>query len=99
MTIELRRGGTSSDASTWDKVTDGLLYVAYGRTLVGFSIASGTLDSDYLLIVHPESYADMIRAMLHADPERAVKAIGVALQEGIPEQTIKEGDVWYAACG
>jgi hypothetical protein len=98
MTIELRRGGTSSDASTWDKVTDGLLYVAYGRALVGLSIEDGMPDGDYLLIVHPGSYADVIRAMLHADPERAVKAIGAALQGGIPEQTIKEGDVWFADC-
>jgi hypothetical protein len=99
MAIELRRGGTSSDASTWDKITDGLLYVAYGRALVGFSIASGMPDGDYLLIVHPESYADVIRAMLHADPEQAVKAIGAAFQDGIAEQTIKEGDVWFADCG
>jgi hypothetical protein len=99
MTIELRRGGTSSDASTWDKITDGLLYVAYGSALVGFSIATGMPDGDYLLVIQPESYGDMIRAMLHADPERALKAIGAALQDGIPERTIKEGDVWFADCG
>lgn len=94
MTIEVRRTGTLSDTSTGDKIADAHVAAEYGKAWLKFHTERGTGYSVYSLLLHPESYADIIRAMLHANPQEAVKAIGVALQDGVPERKLQDGEYW-----
>jgi hypothetical protein len=52
---------------------------------LSFSDERGYGRSRFQIGILPDSFADLAQAMMHTDPEAAIKAFGAALQEGIPE--------------
>jgi hypothetical protein len=97
MAIEVRRTGVMSYSETGSKIALGHVFARYGRAWLSFRTLRGNGDSRYSVLIHSDSYADVIRAMLHADPQEAVKAIGAALQDGIPERKLEDGQEWSPA--
>ncbi len=88
MTIEVSRAGTFSREHPGEKIAEAYPCAEWGSAWLRFVTERGTGNSRYSLRINPNSYADVIRAMLHANPAEAVKAIGIALQDGIPERNL-----------
>ncbi len=75
------------------RIADAMIKVEYGKASLAFRAGKGAFESHYSLEVETDSYADLIRAMLRAAPEQALKAIGAALQDGIPKR-VEETELW-----
>jgi hypothetical protein len=93
MAIEVHRTGTLSGDSLGSKIADAIIKAEYGTARLVFKTPRGEGDSLYSLMIGPDSYADVIRSMLHADPDQALKAIGAALQDGVPKRA-GNGEFW-----
>jgi hypothetical protein len=83
MAIEVLRGGET--ASRWSGNGWGarLGTVKSGKVSVRFKMASkGGGTSDVLVKIDHENFEELAKAMMRANSKGAIKAFGVALQEG-----------------
>jgi hypothetical protein len=89
MAIEVLRDGQLSETS-YRQIAKASVVALWGTVRLAFVTPRGTGNSYYRLVVNPEDFVTLAQAMLHADPEEAIKAFGAALQEGIPERCIND---------
>jgi hypothetical protein len=91
MTVKVWRKGVQSLQGR--RITEAIIKVEYGKACLAFRVGRGAGGTHYSLEIETDSYADLIRAMLRAAPEQATKAIGSALQDGIPKR-VGETELW-----
>jgi hypothetical protein len=85
MTIKVHRHASRSGSPTYFEAG---VFVEHGRACIGFSDRS-----KYTLLIEPTNYAVLVKAMLRANPEEAIKAFAIGLKDGIPAPVGKEG--WW----
>lgn len=56
-----------------------------GTVLIGYP-TSIPRDASGFLVIEPDSFAQLARCMMQANPDAAIKAFGAALQAGVPKQ-------------
>lgn len=85
MTIEVSHRGF---AGTGELIETGTAAISaeYGCVKLRFNEPRGFGLSVFTSTIGTDSFTKVARAMLHANPEEAIKAFGAALQEGIPEK-------------
>ena len=93
MTITVSREPLFSNPRSSREIAKAGVAAQHGNMEIGFTTPRGTGKSCYNLIVEPEDFTKLARAMLQANPEEAIKAFGTALQEGIPEPA-RNGKYW-----
>jgi hypothetical protein len=87
MTVEVYREGVfRSGLQLPVQLKDAVVAVEYGRVVLSFREPKGFGNSVFNLHVLPESYTDLARAMMYADPHAAMRAFGAALQEGFRQE-------------
>jgi hypothetical protein len=68
-----------------DYTDNASITVEYGRAHLTFYEDRGFGESEYRLSIGPEHFGDLVKAMLVANAAEAIRAIGNALKDGIPD--------------
>src|SRR5258708_40199654 len=83
MAVQVWRRGFHSNGGG-DYIADASLNVEYGSVDLRFYEDRGFGESGYTLHIGLEHFRDLIEAMLQANADEAIKAIGNVLKDGIP---------------
>jgi hypothetical protein len=82
MTLQVWRRGCSNGRSEY--IDNASLNAEHGQADLRFYEERGFGESEYRLDIGPEHFRDLIEAMLLANADEAIKAIGSVLKDGIP---------------
>jgi hypothetical protein len=82
MTVRVYRGGGAASSS--QLFDDAAIGIERGEAYLMFLDQRGFGDSHYTLRIEPENFRDLIEAMLLANADETIKAVGKVLKNGIP---------------
>jgi hypothetical protein len=89
--MEVDRRGERAGFGTGEQLGGAYVSVEYGRVKICFSDSRGFGESRYNVRLEPIDFADMMEAMLRANPEEAIKAFASALKDGVPAKR----EIWH----
>ena len=81
-----QRGVRSGHAEYVDNAS---LNVEYGCVDLRFYCDRGFGESEYRVSIHPEHFPHLVEAILRANADEVIKAIGNVLKDGIPAPVLK----------
>ena len=90
MVVEVWRRGFHGDSRA-QHIDNASISVEFGHPRLMFLDDRGFGESMYTLRIASEHFRDLIEAMLRANAVEAVKAIGSALKDGIPDPVLGDG--------